>query len=143
MMKVIEDKINLIIDVSFPGYPIGRIDILYPTIKNNEISHEDQFIISLCHLFKHAELAIKDINDIYMILNSGRLNFVILKEKLTENSLLFFFSLVLNFIYLNYQLSNEIKEKISKSIKIDFSICENFPEWLIIENLSMNLKSMI
>ncbi|PGV66243.1 hypothetical protein COD94_06405 [Bacillus cereus] len=129
VMKVIEDKINLIIDVSFPGYPIGRIDILYPTIKNNEISHEDQFIISLCHLFKHAELAIKDINDIYMILNSGRLNFVILKEKLTENSLLFFFSLVLNFIYLNYQLSNEVKEKISKSIKIDFSICENFPEW--------------
>ncbi|MDV2888342.1 hypothetical protein RYX45_24590, partial [Alkalihalophilus pseudofirmus] len=37
--------------------------------------------------------------------------------------------LALNFIYLNYQVSNEVKEKISTSIKIDFSICKNFPEW--------------
>ena len=131
MKKFIDYRYQLIIDVSFPAYPLGRIGLFYPKFEKGILSQEEQFIITLCHLFKHEVVFMKDINDLYMMIKKVDLNYQILNKLIEQYELKFFFSVAVLFIFDNYDISENIKLKIKNIIDINeyIDIVNNFNLW--------------
>ena len=116
LKKFIDYKYQLIVDISFPAYPLGRIGLFYPKFVCGNLSQEEQFIITLCHVFKHEVVFMKDINDLYLMVKQEKLNYNVLNKLLIENNLIFFFSIVMSFILNNYDINDELKTNIRKFI---------------------------
>lgn len=117
--KFIYNQYQVIIDINFPGFPMGRISLYYPKrIEENSISKEDEFIITLCHLFKHKDVFMKDLNDLYLLLKTN-LDLEYLEIKIRENDLQFFFTIAVKYIVDNYDLDDEIVNKLSSTFDFD------------------------
>lgn len=129
MQKVINDQYKLIIDINFPGFPMGRVEIFQPQTKNNQIIDEDQLIVTLCHAFKHKDVYMKDINDIYLMLKARSLNFLYIGKLIKNNQLSFYASLLFAYIFKNYDLPDTLKQQINAGTELDLSIYDNFPLW--------------
>lgn len=127
LQKLIYGQYKIIIDINFPGFPMGRIALYYPKkIIGNEISAEDEFIITLCHLFKHKDVFMKDINDLYLLLKTD-LDFDYLKRRISENDLNFFFNIAVNYIISNYNLSLDEIEKLKLHLDLSPTPLEEWP----------------
>lgn len=66
LQKILNSQYRIVVDVNFPGFPMGRVDLFYPIVEDNKIIDEDQLLITLCHAYKHRNVYMKDINDIYI-----------------------------------------------------------------------------
>ena len=137
VQKIIDDMYMFELDITFPGFPINRVDIFYPKLNNNEISIEDQIIVTLLHLFKHSNIYMKDINDLYYMLNR-RINLKYLKEKIDEYKLNEFLSVAVMYISKEYPIDEENFEKIIELFKIDRQILNKYPKWP--DDSEMHLK---
>lgn len=127
LQKIICGQYKIIIDVNFPGFPMGRIALYEPRkFHDGEISCEDAFIITLCHLFKHKDVFMKDINDLYFLLASG-LDLGYLKEQIKQNHLEMFFSIAAKYIVENYKIPAELQEKIQHSFDLEKVILNGWP----------------
>lgn len=104
--KIINLQYRLIIDVNFTGFPMIRVASYVPMVSNRKIALESMIVVALCHLFKHKEVFIKDINDIYVMLIRNDYNIERLKEEIYKNGLAELFSVVLKFIQKEYYIPN-------------------------------------
>lgn len=127
LQKIIDDMYMFELDITFPGFPINRVDIFYPKLNNNEISIEDQIIVTLLHLFKHSNIYMKDINDLYYMLNR-EINLKYLKEKIDEYKLNEFLSVAVMYISKEYPINAERIKKIIDLFKIDEKILDKYPK---------------
>ena len=113
LQKLIGDQYKVIVDINFPAFPMGRIALYYPEkITDGEISWEDQFIITLCHLFKHKDAFMKDINDLALMIAKADLNLKEVMRRVEENGLQLFCMVALQYIAENYELSQTRKSEI-------------------------------
>ena len=127
LQKLVYNQYKIIIDINFPGFPMGRISLYFPLrFSNHSISNEDEFIITLCHLFKHKDVFMKDINDLYFLLNNN-LDFEYLKIQIERNKLEFFFSVAAKYIIDNYDLPDYIREKLSHTFGINTIKLNSWP----------------
>ncbi len=131
LKKFIDYKYQLIVDICFPAYPLGRIGLFYPKFVCGNLSQEEQFIITLCHVFKHEVVFMKDINDLYLMVKKEKLNYNILNKLLIENNLSFFFAIVMSFILNNYDIADKMKTDVQKLIALSeyADEIENFKLW--------------
>lgn len=138
--KVMNSRYKIIVDINFPGFPMGRIDYFVPEIKDGEIIPEDQLIITLCHAYKHKNVYIKDINDIYMMVKHKKLDFDIIGNKIKENNLDVFASILFGFIFANYDLKEEKKELIQKKLYLDKQYMYCYKKWPFDSQEVYNIK---
>ena len=61
----IYDRQKMIVDVNFPGIPLGLLDTVHYDFEGDEAVQ--QFVITLTHLFKHEIGFMKDINDLFIM----------------------------------------------------------------------------
>ena len=114
LQKFVWENYEIIIDINFPGFPAGRISLYRPErYIGTQISLEDEFIITLCHLFKHKDVFMKDINDLFLILNLN-LDYKYLRHQLDCNRLNFFAKITVKYILQNYNFCNERKSWLEK-----------------------------
>lgn len=120
MQKWIKGLYKIIVDVNFPAFPMGRVSLYSPhSMSNNMVSDDDQFVITLCHLFKHKDVFMKDLNDLYLLIKYGKLTPHNISGIIKENELELFAKTALNFIEKNYNVDNEIRMRMSKIIDYD------------------------
>lgn len=139
VQKIIDDMYMFELDITFPGFPINRVDIFYPKLNDNEISIEDQIIVTLLHLFKHSNIYMKDINDLYYMLNR-KINLKYLKEKIDEYKLNEFLSVAVMYIRKEYPIDEENFEKIIELFKIDRQILNKYPKWPYDSEMHLKIK---
>ena len=139
VQKIIDDMYMFELDVTFPGFPMNRVDIFYPKLNNNEISIEDQIIVTLLHLFKHSNIYMKDINDLYYMLNR-RINLKYLKEKIDEYKLNEFLSVAVMYISKEYPIDEKNFEKIIELFKMDRQILNKYPKWPYDSEMHLKIK---
>lgn len=105
--KVLNLQFRMIVDINFTGFPMIKVASYVPKIRENRIALESMIVVTLCHLFKHKEVFMKDINDLYLMLIDERLNVEILSEELNKNGLKDLFLIVLDFINREYEVPAE------------------------------------
>ena len=130
LQKLIYGQYKIIIDINFPAFPMGRVSLYRPKrINNYKISLEDEFVITLCHLFKHKDVFIKDINDLYLLIKEN-LDLKYLENQIKVNKLELFFSVAVKYIMDNYDLlPSNIKDiqDVLKSLSTENIDIKNWP----------------
>ena len=104
--KILQDKFQVIVDINMGGFPLGRTGI----IKCNtlgKIELEDLICITLSHLFKHEYAFIKDVNDLYYLLNSKKVNKMSLMKKIKKYNLENLFYIAYYFLKEKMKLDEE------------------------------------
>lgn len=139
LQKIIDDMYMFELDITFPGFPINRVDIFYPKLNNNEISIEDQIIVTLLHLFKHSNIYMKDINDLYYMLNR-EIDLEYLKEKIDEYKLNKFLSAAVMYISKEYPINVKKIKNIIDIFKIDEKILDKYPKWPYDNEMHLKIK---
>ncbi|QTA79809.1 putative nucleotidyltransferase domain-containing protein [Desulfonema limicola] len=102
--KILHDTWQIVIDITFPGFYLNRTDIFNLTFQDYKISMEEQCIITLCHIFKHEFVYMKDLNDIYLMIKSGKMNFERVQFLIHENRLELYWGIVLEYLKKDYNL---------------------------------------
>lgn len=87
--KILQNQYQVIVDVNIGGFPLGRSN----AIIKGKLTIEDVFCISLSHLYKHEFAYMKDVNDLYMMLDEGRIDKDNLLKDLNNYGLMGHFSL--------------------------------------------------
>lgn len=105
--KIINLQYRMIVDINFTGFPMVRVASYVPEIKNNRISLESMIVVTLCHLFKHKEVFMKDINDLYLMLTRKELQAEALERELEKHNLSGLFSIVFTFIRKEYEIPDD------------------------------------
>lgn len=104
--KIINLQFRLIIDVNFTGFPMIRVASYVPIASDQGLALESLIVVALCHLFKHKEVFLKDINDLFIMLSQNEYSLDILKKEIEKNGLAELFSVVLKFIKQEYVISD-------------------------------------
>lgn len=104
--KIINLQFRLIIDVNFTGFPMIRVASYVPIASGQGLALESFIVVALCHLFKHKEVFLKDINDLFILLSQNEYSLDILKKEIEKNGLAELFSVVLKFIKQDYAISD-------------------------------------
>lgn len=112
MQKILDDQYRLVVDINFPGFPVGRIGLFFPDYGGKFVSHENQFVITLCHTFKHRNVYMKDLNDLYLMATRWELDKDKLVTMLQSSELGLFASVALNYICSSYCLTDAERLKI-------------------------------
>ena len=112
MQKILDDQFRLVIDVNYPGFPVGRIGLFFPCYDGVFVSHENQFVITLCHTFKHRNVYMKDINDLYLMATRWNMDKGKLLMLMQDAGLGLFASVALNYICSTYCVSATERERI-------------------------------
>lgn len=137
LQKIIDDMYNFEIDLTFPGFPINRVELFYPKIECNSISIESQIVVTLLHLFKHSNIYMKDINDLYYMLHEN-IDFKYLNALIKNHNLFKFFELAVTYIYNNYLVDKKTFDKIISFFNINLNVINDFVDWPY--NLDSHLK---
>lgn len=140
IQKVFCSQYQLVIDVTFPAFPMGRVDLFYPDVIDGEIIAEDQLIITLCHAFKHKNVYMKDINDIYLMLKTKNMNYEIIKRRIDENNLHEYASILITYIFKNYDLDVGLKDKITNALELDLTALDQKLGWPFNAEVALEVK---
>lgn len=140
--KIINLQYRMIVDVNFTGFPMIRVASYVPPInKKGQIELESMLLITLCHLFKHKEVFIKDINDIYLMLIQDDLDICKLTNELLYNGLTDLFKCVLDFIIREYEVEENID--VFKNLKDQFCIGDiEYGDWPYDINIVNSIKKI-
>ena len=95
--KILQNKYQVVVDINMGGFPLGRSGIIRCNACG-KVEIEDLVCITLAHLFKHEHAFIKDINDLYYLLNSKDIKTNVLEEKLELYHLTFLFTVAYDFL---------------------------------------------
>lgn len=108
--KILQDTYQVVVDINMGGFPLGRTGLIKC---NNEgkLEIEDLICITTAHLFKHEHAFIKDINDLYYLLNSESVREDILIKKLDEYNLNNLFFVAYEFMKREMGLKQKLKIK--------------------------------
>ena len=105
--KIINLQYRLIVDVNFTGFPMIKVASYIPKVVNGHVCLESMIVVTLCHLFKHKEVFMKDINDLYLMLMHPELVADDLLKELYNNDLQDLFLVVAEFISKEYKIKEE------------------------------------
>lgn len=95
--KILNLQYRMIVDINFTGFPMLRVASYVPKCKDGQITLECMIVVTLCHLFKHKEVFMKDLNDIYLMLTKKELVVSNLFRELDENGLRDLFAIVVDY----------------------------------------------
>ena len=127
LQKLIFDRYKVIVDINFPAFPMGRVALYSPQdVSGDQISLEDEFIITLCHLFKHKDVFMKDINDLYLLLRED-IRIDVLRRLILENRLNLFCATAVKYIIDNYDLPTEKILQLTEAFEVDGTELGNWP----------------
>lgn len=106
--KILQDRYQVVVDINMGGFPLGRTGIIQC---NNigKVELEDLICITVSHLFKHEHAFMKDINDLYYLLESDELDCNRLLYKIDLYRLSDLFSIAYNYLKKNTDLKRELK----------------------------------
>lgn len=141
MQKIIDDMYMLEIDISFPGFLLNRVNLFFPRYSNASISVEDQIIITLLHLYKHSNVFMKDINDLFYMLNRGNVDIEYLKFVLDKYNIKDYFNLAFMFIYNNYNINIDIMNSYICKLNLNKEILMEYPDWPYDESEHLRIKT--
>ncbi len=113
--KIIDDAYQVVIDINFPGFPLSRTSLFQLTFDNEELSWEEQLVITLCHIFKHELVFMKDINDVFLLLTTRNFNKQLLGKHLKRHNLNFYYQLLISFLEQAYNLPTTYRSGCSKA----------------------------
>ena len=136
MQKILDAQFRLVVDISFPAFPMGRIALFHPEIINGEIRAEDLFLVTVCHTFKHRNVFMKDINDVYMMMCKYNMDSIYLKKRISDCGLDDEVSLLFSYISRNYG----IPEFFCKDLYSNPDIYKDYPDWPYNEQSVYNIK---
>lgn len=137
LQRIIDDTYLLEFDISFPGFPLNRIQLYYPKFEGGDISTEDQVIITLLHLFKHSNVFMKDINDLFYMLQT-EMDYDYLFDRIEIYHLNIYFKVVLRYIINNYP---HAKERINPVfLNLCDELSEEYANWPYDEDEHKRLK---
>ncbi len=139
LQKIIDDMYMLEVDISYPAFPLNRVDLFYPEQVDQEIRVEDQLIITVLHLFKHSHVFMKDINDIYQIIRKCNIDYQYLKRRICEKHINEYVNLVVSFIKHNYKSDVKIDEFVER-MDIDDTIYKDNNDWPYVEESHIKIK---
>ena len=108
--KILQDRYQVVVDINMGGFPLGRTGIIQCNDKG-QIELEDLICITTAHLFKHEHAFMKDINDLYYLLKSDKLDCKKLVEKLVFYNLSNLFFIVYEYLLKNTDLDVQIDIK--------------------------------
>lgn len=129
LQRVIDDTYLLELDISFPGFPVNRVELFYPRLQGHSVRLEEQVVVTLLHLFKHSDIYMKDLNDLYYMLGQSELELEQLQKLLREYDLEQFFTLAASFIAKNYPSADARLAYVLKWFHIDGTLLERYPGW--------------
>lgn len=78
--KILQDRYQVVVDINIGGFPLGRTGIIKFDNERSELEIEKLICITVAHLFKHEIAFIKDINDLFYLLEQDS----VIEEKLLE-----------------------------------------------------------
>lgn len=105
--KILQDQYQVVVDINIGGFPLGRTGIICPN-DSGIVGIEDLICITTAHLFKHEVAFMKDINDLYYLLQFKEIDEELLCQRLTKFNLVNFFCIVYNFMKKNLALEKDI-----------------------------------
>lgn len=126
--KILQDQYQVVIDINLGGFPLSRSSIISVN-HNRHISVEEQIVITLCHIFKHEKVYMKDLNDIYYMLKSETLDYDYLHRLLKLNQLDFLMTIVIHTLKVEYHFFDKrlnVKNPILGNIVKDV-VCKKWP----------------
>lgn len=129
LRKVLHNQFEVVIDINYPGFPLGRIDLYNPLLKGNCLSDEEQFMITLCHAFKHRDVPMKDLNDLYLMMQKRELDYEYILQRIQLYGLEFYASMLFGFIFDHYDFDETTVAMITRRLRIDKEIYRSFPHW--------------
>lgn len=140
--KILDDQFKIVVDINFPGFPVGRIGIFYPEYQGIFLTYEEQFVITLCHTFKHRFVFMKDLNDLYLMVKQCRLDTGKISSLIRNSSLEYFASVALRYIFENYDLNDAEKECCKKMIPAEYVMAPDpiIAEWPYTERSMLAVK---
>lgn len=126
--KIIQDQFQIVIDINLGGFPLGRQGVVKLN-EQNEISIEEQFIITLCHIFKHEKVYMKDINDIYYMLKNMSLNIEKLYLLVEKNDVQLYFYVLMQYFNKHFSLPKiDLKQYVTTHTQwVVEQFCETWP----------------
>lgn len=105
----------LVVDVNFPGIPVGRnASLRYPaTGPDAPTASENQLVVTLAHLLKHHVTPVKDLNDLFLMLDGEmQLDPSRVLKMLRRHGLLFRARLAITFLQRTYGLGNTVASRV-------------------------------
>lgn len=129
IQKTLDDTYLFDLDITFPGFPINRVDLYFPRVKNNKISVESQIIITLLHLYKHSNVYMKDINDLFYMLQQNDLDLCYIKSEIKNNKLDTFFQIAVIHIASTFPNGHQKLKNIVEYFDMDFKCLQKYPNW--------------
>lgn len=105
--KILQNKYQVVVDINMGGFPLGRTGIIQCN-NMGKLELEDLVCITVAHLFKHEHAFIKDINDLYWLLESEEIDTYKLLSKIKKYGLSNLFAVAYEFLRTNMHLSKEL-----------------------------------
>ena len=143
LRKVLHNQFEVVIDINYPGFPLGRIDLYNPLLKGNCLSDEEQFMITLCHAFKHRDVPMKDLNDLYLMMQKRELDYEYILQRIQLYGLEFYASMLFGFIFDHYDFDETTVAMITRRLRIDKEIYRSFPHWPFDPGEELKVKQRI
>lgn len=126
--KIINMQYRLIVDINFTGFPMIRVASYVPAYSEGNVQMESLIVVALCHLFKHKEVFMKDINDLYLMLISDQLRIEVLREELLKNNLVDLFAVAADFITREYDIPKRC-EKLKNFVEEILKGRKTYQDW--------------
>lgn len=102
---------------------------------------QDDYCLSGHRLLSHdKDVYMKDINDIYMMIKHKDLDYRIIGERLAQNGLEVFASILFGFIFKNYDLAAGKKDAIQCELKLDEKYMYLYENWPFDEKEAYEIK---
>jgi len=140
VQKIIDDTYMFELDITFPGFPINRVDLYYPVVHDNMISVEDQIVITLLHLFKHSNIYMKDINDLYYMLQQDDIDYEYLYHLLHQEDLLTFFGVAVLYIADSFVQHIDKIKRVIERFSIDPALKTTYSGWPYDKSVHLRIK---
>ncbi len=102
--RILHDTYQMIVDINIGGFPNGRVGALKYDSENGHV--EQQILITLLHAMKHELVYMKDINDLYYMIQSRQANPALLQTLVRRERLEIPFSCLLKLLERDYQFQN-------------------------------------
>lgn len=126
--KILQDQYQVVIDINLGGFPLSRSSVIKVDHKKM-ISVEEQIVITLCHIFKHEKVYMKDLNDIYYMLNTKSIDYDYLLRLIRVNNLEFLMNIVLKTLKYEYDFVDNLLNIKTKAVNstIERVVCKQWP----------------
>lgn len=110
--KILQDKYQVVVDINMGGFPLGRTGIIQCN-REGAVELEDLICITVSHLFKHEYAFMKDINDLYYLLESEEFDDIKLLKKIEKYGLSNLFAIIYDFLkkYMGLNLDLQVKSE--------------------------------